>query len=274
MSPTLFLEAFGQLSRDTSLEGIVSEAEDLYSVFNTRAELMSWATTATQRRRVELWDMNEAELTAGTDASRIGWVQVGLGEIVEPVTLELPTPVQGYTSLPVLRRSAVEPPMVLPALVQCFDDSLRRFGAVELSGIQLTASHLESRTRSCLGDLVGMLNWFNTTQKARADAIIAFDQELLGGQTEAELLASLQRWNTGSFEFGPVVAVPEQHWISAPVEMPWSGVSPARSGLGVSVTMPEWTASAVGWVLAKVIDAARASAPDVPNFAVRVTRVR
>ena len=129
-------------------------------------------------------------------------------------------------------------------------------------------------TRSCVSDLVGVLNWFNVTQKARADAIIAFDQELLGGHTEAELVASLQRWNTGSFEFGLVVAVPEQHWISAPVEMPWSGVSPARSGLGVSVTLPEWTASAVGWVLAKVIDAARASAPDVPNFAVRVTRVR
>ena len=31
MSQILFLEAFGQLSRDTSLAGIVSEAEDLYS---------------------------------------------------------------------------------------------------------------------------------------------------------------------------------------------------------------------------------------------------
>ena len=55
MSQILFLEAFGQLPRDTSLAGIVSEAEDIYSVFNTRAELMSWATTATQRRWVELW---------------------------------------------------------------------------------------------------------------------------------------------------------------------------------------------------------------------------
>ena len=274
MSQILFLEAFGQLSRDTSLAGIVSEAEDLYSVFNARAELMSWATTASHRRRVELWDMNEAELSAGTDASRIGWVQVGLGEVVEPGTLELPTPVRGFTSLPVVRHSSVEPPMALPALVLCFDDALRRFGAVELAGLQVTASHLESSTRSCLGDLVGVLNWFNTTQKARADAIIAFDQELLGGQTEAELLAYLQRWNTGSFEFGPVVAVPEQHWISAPVEMPLSGASLAHSGLGVSVTLPEWTASAVGWVLAKVIDTALASAPDVPNFAVRVTRVR
>jgi hypothetical protein len=274
MPGTLFLEAFGQLSRDTSLTGIVSEEkEHLYSVFNSRANLMSWATTASARRRVEIWDMNEAELTAGTDASRIGWVQVGLGEVVEPGTLELPTPVRGYTSLPVVRHSAVEPPMVLPALVQCFDDALRRFGAVELSGLQLTASHLEPSTRSCLDDLISGLNWFNTTQKARADAVIAFDQELLGGQTEAELLASIER-DKRSFEFGPVVAVPEQDSVKNPFEMGWSSVSPARSGLGVSVTMPEWTASAVGWVLAKVIDAARAGAPDVRNFAVRVTRVR
>jgi hypothetical protein len=278
MSQTLFLEAFGQLSRDTSLPGIVSEDEDLYSVFNARAELMSWATTATQRRRVELWGMEEAELTVGTDASRIGWVQVGLGEVVEPGTLELPTPTRGYTSLPVVRRSAVEPPMALPALVQCFDDALRRFGAVELAGLQVTAINLEPSTRSCLGDFVGVLNWFNTTQKARADALITISHELLGGHTEAELVASLQRWNTGSFEFGPVVAVPEQHWIKAPFEAPLRFtspvISPACSGLGLSVTLPEWTASAVGWVLGKVIDEARAGAPDVPNFAVRVTRVR
>lgn len=274
MSQTLFLEAFGQLSRDTNLAGIVSEDEDLYSVFNARADLMSWATTASHRRRPLLWEMNEAELTAGIDASRIGWVQVGLaGEVVEPSRAQ-PTPVPGWAALPVSQRSAVEPVLALPALVQCFDDALRRFGAVELAELQVTASHLELSTRSCLGDLVAVLNWFNTTQKARADAIIAISHELLGGHTEAELVASLQRRNTGSFEFGPVVAVPEQHSIKVPVEMPWSGVSPARSGLGVSVTLPEWTASAVGWVLAIVIDAARASAPDVPNFAVRVTRVR
>ena len=217
--------------------------------------------------------MNEADLTAGTGESRIGWVQVRIGRGRRARHLG-PASVQGYTSLPVLRRSAVEPPMVLPAPVQCFDDALRRFGAVEMAGLQVTASHLIPSTRSCLGDLVGVLNWFNTTQKARADAIIAFDQELLGGHTAAEFVASLQRWNTGSFEFGPVVAVPEQYWIGAPVEMPLSGASLAYSGLGVSVTLPEWTATAVGWVLAKVFDTARASAPDAPNFAVRVTRVR
>ena len=72
---TLFLEAFGQLSPGTNL--IDAEEEDLYSVFRARAELMGWSTTS-NRRRPMLWGMNEAELTAGTDASRIGWVQVGL----------------------------------------------------------------------------------------------------------------------------------------------------------------------------------------------------
>jgi hypothetical protein len=88
------------------------------------------------------------------------------------------------------------------------------------------------------------------------------------------LVASLRRKNTGSFEFGPVVAVPEQHsvrsWVDAP---PVYSISPAHSGLGVSVTLSEWTASAVAWVLAMVIDTARSIESDVSSFAVRVTRL-
>ena len=49
--------------------------------------------------------------------------------------------------------------------------------------------------------------------------------------------------------------MPEQHSVKGPVEMPWTVISPARSSLGVSVTLPEWTASAMGWVLANVIGA-------------------
>ena len=136
------------------------------------------------------------------------------------------------------------------------------------------SSLLEPRTQSYIGDLVSQLNWFNTTLKGQADALISFDKEFLGGHSEAELVASLQRRNTGAFEFGPVVAVPEQHSIKVGVEAPFRFISPAHSGLGVSVSLPEWTASAAAWVLAMVMDAARGSAPDVRNFAVRVTRVR
>ena len=179
MASTLFLEAFGQLSPGTNL--IDSEDEDLYSVFRARSELMSWSSTLIPRPPL-LWDMNEAELTAGTDASRIGWVQVGLdvGDF-EPTTVPS-APVRGYGYAPLgVRRSAAEPAMALPALVQCFDDALHRFGVVELSGLQVTASYLEPSTRSGASDLVSGLNWFNITSNARVDALIAFDQELLGG---------------------------------------------------------------------------------------------
>ena len=62
--------------------------------------------------------------------------------------------------------------MLLPALIQCFDDALRRFGVVELSGLQVTANFLEPRTRSCTGDLVSMLDWLNTTLKAAEYAVL------------------------------------------------------------------------------------------------------
>ena len=268
---TLFLEAFGQLSPGTNL--IDSEEEDLYSVFRARAELMGWTTTSAGRQL--LWGMNEAELTAGSDASRIGFVQVGLqvGELERIEVPPPPSPGFHYARLGV-RQRPLEPAMVLPALVQCFHDALRRFGTIELSGLQVTAYGLDLGARSPADHLVSGLNWFNLTPEGRADAFIAFDQELLGGHTEAELVASLRRRNTGSFEFGPVAAGPEQHAIQMSIDERIHSFSPARSGLGVRVTLPEWTASAVGWVLAIVIDRARAIAPDVRNFAVRVTRVR
>ena len=289
MSSTLFLEAFGHLSRDTSLEGIVSDEEDLYSVFRARAVLMSWCDTSNHRKPL-LWRMEEAELTAGTDDSRIGWVQVGL----EPVTggvlesgRDLPETRPsfaprggrtGFTRLPGPRRvRTAELPIVLPALMQCFDDALRRFGDVELSGLQVTAcqtSDVEPSTRSNIRDLVAGLNWFNTTLRARADALVAFDNELLGGHTEAELVAGVQWRNNGSFEFGPAATVPERHRAKAPVEAPRRSISTTSSGLGLSVTIPEWTASAVGWVLATVVDAARVMAPDVREYTIRITRVR
>ena len=275
MSSLLFIEAFGQLLRDANLESIVSEdEEDLYSVFRARAELMGWSTTSARSRSL-LWEINEAELTDGIDPSRIGWVQVGLnvGDL-EPTKVP-PAPGPGYYYAPLgFHQRSAEPAMVLPALIQCFHDALCRFGVVELSGFQVTANFLDPRTQPYVNRLISGLNWFNTTMKRRADALIAFDQEFLGGHTEAELLARLRRRNTGSFEFGPVVAVPEQHSVRAGVEAPHRYISPAHSGLGVSVTLPEWTASAAAWVLAMVIDTARVSAPDVSNFTVRIVRVK
>ena len=141
---TLFVEAFGELSRDANLRGmILEEEEDLYSVFRERGELMRWMSSPNDRPM--LWGMEEAELTDGDDASRIGWVQVGLNVgPFEPIR-EPPPPVLGQGNAPPglhwryesfgADRRASEPVEVLPALIQCFDDSLRRFGAVEVSGL-------------------------------------------------------------------------------------------------------------------------------------------
>ena len=172
MSSVLFVEAFGQLFQGPGLEGIVSEdAGDLYSVFEARAESMCWSTAwsnTSAHRLPVLWHMNEAELTAGIDDSRIGYVQVGLdiGD-VERTRAPVPSPpVIGfhYAALGIRRRS-IEPAVVLPALVQCFDDALRRFGDVELSALQVSAHSLDPWTNSYPRALISTLNWFNTIPK-------------------------------------------------------------------------------------------------------------
>ncbi len=253
---TLFLEAFGQLAGNTDRTGILAGKEDLYIVFDARAVLMGWSSAlgtsasahiAAPRAHPALWWMHEAELSAGNGGSRIGWVQVGLD-------------------------MGVEPARVLPALVQCFDDALRRFGVVELSGLQLTASHLPAGNESFVWQLGAGLNWFNTAQGARVEALIAVDNGLLQGRSASEFVVSLQRMNGRSFEFGPLVPVPVQHSIEVPPEAP-IGVALSPAPWGVAVGLPEWSASSAAWVLAAVIDTARAGGVSPRNLAVRLTRV-
>lgn len=108
------------------------------------------------------------------------------------------------------------------------------------------------------------------TRPARGEAHIAFDRGLLGAYDAAELVARLRKWER-PFAFGPVVTVPEPHWILVPPAHPERPLEPAEQGL--AVTLPEWTASAVGWVLARVLATARVFAPEVRRCALRVSRV-
>ena len=278
---TLFVEAFGELSRDANLRGmILEEEEDLYSVFRERGELMRWMSSPNDRPM--LWGMEEAELTDGDDASRIGWVQVGLNVgPFEPIR-EPPPPVLGQGNAPPglhwryesfgADRRASEPVEVLPALIQCFDDSLRRFGAVEVSGFQVTASGLETSIGDRLGYLGSVLNWFNLDSKARADAIVAFDQALLKDDDVHKLVAGLRRRKNGTFEFRSVVDVPDDCMVEVTTSAYLHPVTP-QTHQGVLVSLPEWTPSAAGWVLARVINAARALESDTSSFAIRITRV-
>ena len=278
---TLFVEAFGELSRDANLRGmILEEEEDLYSVFRERGELMRWMSSPNDRPM--LWGMEEAELTDGDDASRIGWVQVGLNVgPFEPIR-EPPPPVLGQGNAPPglhwryesfgADRRASEPVEVLPALIQCFDDSLRRFGAVEVSGFQVTASGLETSIGDRLGYLGSVLNWFNLDSKARADAIVAFDQALLKDDDVHKLVAGLRRRKNGTFEFRSVVDVPDDCMVEVTTSAYLHPVTP-QTHQGVLVSLPEWTPSAAGWVLARVINAARALESDTSSFAILITRV-
>ncbi len=181
-------------------------------------------------------------------------------------------PIPGWLELPIRWRSA-ESVSGLPALVQCFCDALSRFGCVELSGIQVTAFVLESNEKSCVWDLVSVLNWFNTNLKARAEAIVAFDQGLLGSCKVSELVAALQYRNTGAFEFGTTSSMHEKYRVKVPAEMPFYQAVP-QSDVGVFVSLPEWTPSAGGWLLASVVDIAQSIESYSSSFAIRVTRVR
>lgn len=255
MTPILVLEAFGQLP---SADLIVSEMERerreredpptgavetglLHRVFEARAELMGWSTYSQPPPHPPLWNMFEAGLTGrGTNASMIGWVYVGLAnpidlskmtpEMVEPRTgagwanVRMPA---GYNE------ATVGLYLALPPLVQCFDDALRRIGAVEVSGFQITCygADLRPSGRSSVGPPVSGASWFDIPLQAGAVALIAFDSGFLGGHTEAELVAGIQRRYTGAFEFGPPVAVPEQNKVRVPGVTPWpdTPLEPLRS---------------------------------------------
>ena len=268
--PTLFLETFGKFTEHPELATIDGEEEDLYSVFRARSVLMGWASTCDDHAL--FWSLEEAELTAGIDTSRIGWVQVGLDVGPDEPVLPPTGPSTGFSPYPKRRRSS-EPVRVLPALVHCLNAALSCFGAVELSAVQVTAIDLEFSTRSYNPYPATVLNCFNFTSKSGAETIAAFDQGLLGGDAESPLIASLQHLDFGPFKFGASIAVPEQHMARVPPETPYYPVS-RQSDVGVSLTLSEWTPSAVGWVLAYIVDTARVSEADVSNFALRVTRIR
>ena len=224
--PILILEAFGTLSEGTGLPVIDTEEEDLYSVFRERAELMGWlnAPTGSGLRHNRLWSMHEAELIAGVGDSRIGWIQVGL-EI------------------------SVEPALAMPALVQCFHDSLARFGVAELTSLQIKACSLQPSAKSYMWFFIDVFNWFNVISKERVNASVTFDAGEVEVPSISEIVSDLRYKIRSQFEF-----------------------SETASSSEISVTMSEWTPSAIGYVTGRIIDVIRAREPDVRNFTMRITR--
>ena len=231
--------------------------------------------------------MYEAGLTAdGTDPSLIGWVYVGLANptdlnAVDDVVIPEGVPDRtGYTGWATIRmppqygEATVGLSSALPPLVQCFDDALRRTGATEVSGFQVTCygAHLGSSS-GFPGHLTSGLSWFDASEQAGSNALVTFDRGFLGGHSAVELASNVRRRNTGVFEFGDLLSVSERHRVRVPADTPRPDIPLEPLGVGVSVVLPEWTASAVGWTLATLVDVARVMAPETENFAVRLARM-
>ena len=243
---TLFVEAFGSVTGESAVDA----DEDLWSVFRGRAELMGWLTHSGSRHSVQaLWAMHEAELT--DDSLRVGFCQVGLD----------PTRVV---------------PSVLPAVLQCLSDSVRRFGAT-VSGFQVT-TELQVRLSDdeCSWCLVGALSWFQLDVRERVRAVVHFDQGLLGDYDVSTLAARLEQGNNGVFEFRLMDEVPVEARIRLDSSFAVHSdiLSPTQHpSQGLLVSMPEWSPSAAGWVLARVIDTAHTLGSNPSKYAVRISQV-
>lgn len=243
----LFLEAFGRLSTNTEPPSVTPGDGVLWSVFLARAAMMGWATLGESGRpRGEHWSVHEAELDTDPDSSRIGWAQVGLDAGVSPVR-------------------------ALPSAIQCLDDALRRFGTTEVSGLQLTASHLQPGDGSFASDLVSWLSWFSVTAGPEVETVVAMDDGLLRSRGDPEWLDSLHSMSSAPFHFGPLVPVPAEQAINLAAEAPFH-VPLIPADRGISVGLPEWSAPAAAWALGFVVAAALTGTSGASGFAVRLTK--
>ena len=237
MEATIFVEAFGRF-----LSGGYHPDEDLYSVFRARSVLMGWYTPP-QRRPSSLspvfWRMEEADIYEQNDALRIATAQVGL-EAGVPIVI------------------------ALPALIQCFDDSLRRFGAVELSGYQVTASGLEAMQESWLFHLFQMTNYFEVSHQSTEATLIVYE---LAKGPGLQLVTELEKRSTNTFRYQRTAYTPGR---DAPSEM-----SP-RPGVGMReylrLSLPEGP-DAAGRAMAIAMDAILTLRPGTTDARVSLTYV-
>ncbi len=75
----------------------------------------------------------------------------------------------------------------------------------------------------------------------------------------------------GSFEFGPLIDAPEAY-VPQPLDWrdEWANLD---SNPGLQVSMREWSASSVGWIIAVLFGVALTQDPAPTTLSVRVTRL-
>lgn len=252
------------------------------AAFEARGEMMGWSSTSRSRSRRNLWDLYEAGLTGLVNAPAItGWVYGGFPDPQNTEAFPVPE-VMAEEGRPVGPVAMSKPggggaapgelSAALPPLVQCFDDALRRIGAVDVPGVQLTCYEANGQLPVGQGSHLATAGWFNAAREIEVEALITFDREFLGGRSPDDLAVRLQRMQTRAITFGESTNAPEQYRVNAPVCTPLPEIHLEPSHVGLTVSLPEWTASAVGWTLATVVDGAYALGLGGVNFSVRVTR--
>ena len=285
---TILAEAFGRMSLGQDAAADVL-GEDLYSIFLARSQLMGWSTinsSAAPGESSPLWDMNEAELTEEEGGHRIGFAQVGLDvgsriAVVEPARSATTGGPQergaagdpsGLRAAPfpgIPTEPSTDPVLAIPALIQCLDDSLRWFGEVEVTAVQVTAFDIAPRQRSYLHRLVSELNWFNIEAAVEhPQALVTVATEQWNATREARVVAAICQTNTGPFEIGARVRAPAE-CAAGPQ---WGGLQWGRTSTGLDISMPVWSAGAVGWVIARLFETALSLDPIPQHLSVRATR--
>ena len=263
-SVTLIATAYGELSRRSDLLGS-SAAVDLYSVFLARSELMGWSRLGSSKSPAipPLWVMEEAELTADHE-DQIGFAQVGLDvnvgtpESVDHVILEEPPPgadpFEGEWApapLPIDADPPIDPVIAIPPMIQCLDDSLRRFGDATVKSYQVTVDYMPAEHHTQLYDLVSMHNWFRVAKsKPRSQAVATIAVDQWDEDQTAEVVSCIAEVNLGSFEMAQLLALPAEY----AVEVEWEPSEWKHAATGLMVSMIEWTPGASGWVIAMIYD--------------------
>jgi len=153
--------------------------------------------------------------------------------------------------------------------VQCLDDSLRWFGATEVQAVQVSGLGLRQAREVGRRHLVSTLSWFSVIEGAPMGAVLSLASTRATDRLVSRVVDVLQDITSGRFEFGPLV--PRDPGYDAGPDwrmLKWSGTGDSM----MVVSMPEWSAAAVGWAIGQVFDVALSLDQPPEQLSVRVAR--
>ena len=208
-----------------------------YSVFISRATSLEWGTTDSDPTARSPWGFNDGKVVwaPGDESGLIAWFQVGTN--------------LGASGK---RRLPVQP------MVACAEDTLRRFGDVVPTGLQMLLP--VQLADEAYWHLIGGLSWFGVADpSARQPIRVTLD----GGNADdvqrlaTDIFKALKTLNTGHWTFeGYSTAESDRVRLKPPfAEEMWMGVG--YHAMTIEATAPEWNLDAASWVTAFCAEACR-----------------